>query len=245
MSRGFFILGTDTGVGKTVVTAGLAMGLRSRGYSIGVMKPVASGCMEIGNSLISEDAVFLLEAAHNEFTALSNPIRYKEPLAPSVAAEIEGRPVDVGKIFFAYRELKRHYAIILVEGVGGLLVPLTEHYLISDLVHDLKTPVIIVGRIGLGTINHTLLTIEAARARGFTVAGVILNGLDPQSAGIAEATNPRVIEKIADIKLLGVLPKIDMLSVEGCMYGNLADEIEKTIDIDILLEGYPTAGGKG
>jgi len=235
MQKNFFIVGTDTDVGKTVVTAGLAMCLQARGLEVGVMKPVASGCRSFGNRLVSEDAVFLMEAVHNQFPPLSSPVRLKEPLAPSVAADIENVTIDTGKIFFAYRELTRNYDSVLVEGVGGLLVPINDDYLVSDLAQDLKLPVIIVGRIGLGTINHTLLTIEAVRARGLEIAGVILNGLDPQKSSVAELTNPRVIEKQANVRMLGVLPRIDLVNVEECMYGNLKDVFEKTINVDALL----------
>jgi dethiobiotin synthetase len=236
MHKGLFILGTDTDVGKTVVTAGLAVAFGTRGLRVGVMKPVASGCFACGNTLISADVVFLMEPARNQYPGLSSPLRFREPLAPSVAAEIEGTPVDIGKIMEAYRSLKEQYDIVLVEGIGGLLVPLGNDYFVSDLINDLDVPVVIVGRIGLGTINHTLLTIEAARARGFTIAGVILNGLDPRSKSLAAATNPRVIEKLGAVKMLGVLPLVAGLSVSDCIYGDLAVQIEANIDIDSLYK---------
>lgn len=235
MPKGIFILGTDTDVGKTVVTAGLACAFRARGIRVGVMKPVASGCIAYGDMRVSEDIVFLMEAARNEYTSLSSPIRLKEPLAPSVAAEIEGTEIDVSKILRAYRQLGRQYDTILVEGVGGLCVPVRDDYFVSDLIRDLGLPVIIVGRIGLGTINHTLLTIEALRSRGITIAGVVLNGLDPQSKSLAEATNPSVIEKLGAVRLLGVLPQIEGLSVRDCRYGDLEAQTIAHIDIDTVV----------
>ena len=185
--------------------------------------------------MISEDSVFLMEAAHNQFTRYSSPIRLKEPLAPSVAAEMENTEVDLDLVFFAYRELMRHYDTLCVEGVGGLLVPLKADYMVTDLIRDLHMPIIIVGRIGLGTINHTLLTVEAARARGFTVAGIILNGLRPEKASLADLTNPRVIEKKSGVRLLGVLPHIHGLDVASCRFGSLRQDFEKNINIDLLF----------
>lgn len=235
MHKNFFIVGTDTDVGKTVVTAGLAMCLSSRSLRVGVMKPVASGCVAFGDNLVSKDAVFLMEAAQNQFPALTSPIRLKEPLTPFVAAEIENVEIDISKIFFAYRELTKNYDMVLVEGIGGLLVPLKQNYMVSDLIQDLKIPVIVVGRIGLGTINHTLLTIEALRSRGIEIAGVILNGLDPHNSSPAELTNPRMIEMCGMVPILGVLPKVEMLSIDKCFYSNLKDIFEENINVDLLL----------
>ncbi|MFH1383557.1 MAG: dethiobiotin synthase [Candidatus Omnitrophota bacterium] len=235
MKQGIFVVGTDTNVGKTVVAAGLALVLRKRGLRVGVMKPIASGCKQVGNTLVSLDAVFLMEAAENQFSALTNPIRLKEPLAPSVAAEIEGREVNVQKVSFAFRELQKNYDFVIVEGIGGLLVPLGTDYYVSDLVRSLHLSVLIVGRISLGTINHTLLTVEALRARGIAIEGIVLNGLDPRSSSLAELTNPKVIETLSKVRILGVLPQIEMLSVDACAFGNLCDVFEKNINIEPLL----------
>lgn len=232
MANGVFIVGTDTDVGKTVVSAGLAMYLLHAGVRVGVMKPVASGCRQVGNALVSDDAVFLMEAAHNQFPSLTNPIRLREPLAPSVAAEIEGVTVSLEKIFRSYEKLSREYDFTIVEGVGGLCVPLYEQYMVADLIRDLGLPVLIVGRIGLGTINHTLLTVEALRERAIPIKGIILNGLRSQSASVAELTNPKVIQALSGVPVLGVLPWVERLAVAECRFGNLLDVFQKNITID-------------
>ena len=239
MKHGIFIVGTDTGIGKTVVTAGLAFALKERGVSVGVMKPIASGCRCIGNALVSDDAVFIMEAAENQFPALTNPIRLRESLAPSVAAEIEEQEIDIQKVLFAFWELKKNYDYVIVEGIGGLLVPLCNRYFVADLIKSLHLSTLIVGRISLGTINHTLLTIEALRARGIEIAGVILNGLHTDSASLAELTNPKVIEQLGNIPLLGVLPHVEMLHVEKCTFGNLKDIFKKSINVDTLFNAIP------
>ena len=235
MKHGVFIVGTDTAVGKTVVTAGLALTLKSKGVRVGVMKPIASGCKQVGKTLVSDDAVFIMEAAENQFPSLTNPIRLKEPLAPLVAAEIEERRIDIQKVLFAFWELKKNYDYVIVEGIGGLLVPLSEGYFVVDLIKSLHLSTLVVGRISLGTINHTLLTIEALRARGIEIDGLILNGLNPHSSSLAELTNPKVIEKLGKVPLLGVLPQIEMLNVEKCTFGNLKEVFDKNINVDFLL----------
>ena len=135
-ATGIFVTGTDTGVGKTVVAAGLALVLKERGMKVGVMKPVATGCIGEGKRLISEDAVFLFEAAENEFPPLVNPLRFRSPLSPNVASVIEKKEIPIEKILKAYRELQHHYDYLIVEGIGGLLVPLTPEYYVANLIHE-------------------------------------------------------------------------------------------------------------
>ncbi|HXV28180.1 MAG TPA: dethiobiotin synthase, partial [bacterium] len=152
MKPGIFITGTDTGVGKTVVAAGLALALKERGMKVGVMKPVATGCLGANGSLVSEDAVYLWEAAENEYPALTNPLRLRNPLAPHVAATLEKKEIDIKKIHDAYRELQKHYDFLIVEGIGGLFVPITKDYYVSHLIREMRLPLVIVARSGLGSI---------------------------------------------------------------------------------------------
>lgn len=239
MNRGIFIVGTDTEVGKTVVSAGLALNMKALGINVGVMKPVASGCRQVGRTLISDDAVFLMEAADNEFPRLSSPYRLREPLAPSVAAEIDDVEIDITNILFAYRELQKNYEYVIVEGAGGIFSPITADTCVVDLIKKMYLSVVVVGRIGLGTINHTLLTIESLRARGIEVKGIVLNGLDPKSASLAELTNPRLLTSMTDVPLLGVLPKIEMLSVEKCIFSDLTETFNRNIAFHSLLGKQP------
>ncbi len=238
---GIFITGTDTGVGKTVVAAGLALALRARGLKVGVMKPVATGCEENGRGLISYDAVFLFEAAENEYPALTNPLRYRSPVAPSVAASLESRSVDLAKIRKAYLELGRHYDFLIVEGIGGLMVPLTNDYFVANMIRDFKLPMIIVARGSLGTINHALLTIDAATVRGLDIRGIIFNRIPIANYSLAELTNPKVIHELTGVPILGSLPEIEDLDVEGCQYGKLKEIFQERIQIDKILAGANVA----
>jgi dethiobiotin synthetase len=234
---GIFITGTDTGIGKTVIAAGLALVLRDRGIRVGVMKPVATGCYGADHRLISLDAVFLFEAAENEFPALSSPCRYRNPLAPSVAAVIEKREVSVTKLHKAYEELQNHYDFIIVEGIGGMLVPLTRDYFVANLIRDFNLPVVIVSRPGLGTINHTLLTVDAAVIRGFDVRGIVFNRLSTANYSIAEVTNPKVVHELSGVAILGTLPEIENMDVESCRFGHLKEVFQERIQVDKILAG--------
>ncbi len=234
--KGVFIVGTDTGVGKTVVGAGLALCLRDRGIKVGVMKPVATGCLSSNERLLSPDAIYLFEAAENEYPLLSSPVRFRNPLAPHVASQIEKKPVDLKKIFWAYREICEIYDFIIVEGIGGLLVPFTNNYFVADLVKEFKLPVIIVARAGLGTINHTLLTVQAARSRGLDIKGIILNGMPQVNFSMAEITNPRIIQDLTDLPILGVIPKLPDVDVERLMFGSLKKTFAEKVNLDTILK---------
>lgn len=232
---GIFITGTDTGVGKTVVAAGLALNLRARGYKVGVMKPVATGCEGYDRRLVSYDAVYLWEAAENEYPSLTSPARYKNPLAPHVAAGIEKKEIDIAGILKAYRELQKHYDFLIVEGIGGLMVPLTRDYYVTNLIREMKLPILLVSHIGLGTINHTLLTVDAALVRGFEIKGIIFNRVPTANFSLAEITNPKVIHELTDIPILGSLPEIKGLNVESCEFGQLKEVFAERIRVEKIL----------
>jgi dethiobiotin synthetase len=204
--RGIFITGTDTGVGKTYLAAGIARLLHARGIDVGVMKPAETGCIRRNGKLVPSDALVLMKAAgvHDRLHDV-NHYRFKKPLAPSVAAATEGSSIDPARIRTGFDKLCRKHSFMIVEGAGGIMVPLTERYTYLDLAVDLRLPVMIVARPGLGTINHTLLTIEVLRRRGIAIAGVVINFADDRRAGTAERTNPGVIQKLACVDILGVI----------------------------------------
>ncbi|MBI4115583.1 MAG: dethiobiotin synthase [Candidatus Omnitrophica bacterium] len=232
---GIFITGTDTGVGKTVVAAGLALVLKERGMRVGVMKPVATGCFGDGKRLVSEDAVYLFEAAENEYAPLTNPLRFRNPLAPSVASVIEKKEIPIEKILKAFKELQRHYDFLIVEGIGGLLVPITKEYFVANLIHEMGLPLLIVAKGGLGTINHTLLTVDAAVMRGFEIRGIIFNRMPRVNFSIAEITNPKVVHDLTGVPILGTLPDLEDVDVERCRFGTLREVFKERVELDRLL----------
>ncbi len=235
MPKGVFITGTDTGVGKTVVSAGLAMTLKSRGYKVGVMKPIATGCFGETKHLISADAVYLFEAAENEYAPLTSPVRVRNPVAPSIASIYEQKEVDLDAIKNAYRQLQKYYDYLIIEGIGGILVPLKKNYLVANLIREMDLPLIIVSHVSLGAINHTLLTVDSALIRGFPIKGIIFNRAPLVNYSLAELTNPRVIHELTGLPVLGTLPDIDGLDVERCKFGNLKAMFEERINIDQIL----------
>ena len=206
MHKGIFITGTDTGVGKTFVAVGLINALKEKGFNVGPMKPVETGCRTKKGKLIPEDTMSLIRASGiKEAIDVINPYRFKHPLAPSVAAELERKSIKKEKIFSAYNYLSKKYDITIVEGAGGIMAPLYKKYLFLDFISALNLPIIIVSRPGLGTINHTLLTISAAKGRGVNVIGVVINYAAKAKTGIAEKTNPEIIKRLGGVPVIGIV----------------------------------------
>ena len=201
------ITATDTGVGKTVITAAIARHLRGRGLRIGVIKPIATGCVHRREGLVSEDAELLAHHADSPHPLdVICPQRYAEPLAPAVAAQRAAEPVDWEAVQRSLDVVARDADILLIEGVGGAMVPLDEKHTVLDLASWLMAPAVIVARPSLGTINHTLLTAHALRDMKVPIAGVVINRYPADSSSIAEETNPRAIEKWGRLKVLAIVP---------------------------------------
>ena len=199
MAQGIFITGTGTEIGKTVIAGGLAASLKQSGMNVGVMKPIGTGD--------TADAQFLKYAAQvDDELSVINPIYLRHPLAPSVAARIENREIDLSCIETAFAELQQKYDFVIVEGVGGIAVPIHDDFLVVHLIDKLQLPILIVAQAGLGTLNHTLLTVAFARQFNLQIAGIVLNGVFSETAGIAEATNPVEIEKLTGIPVIGTVP---------------------------------------
>lgn len=236
MAKGIFITGTDTEVGKTIVAAGIAGAIQARGIKICAMKPIATGATRSRDRLISEDARFLKKSINCiEELDLVNPISLELPLSPLVASRLENKEIDLSDIKKAYSKLSDIYDFIIVEGIGGILVPIKEDYFVTDMIEELGLPAVIVSRPALGTINHTLLTIHEARHRGIAIKGFIINSMNEYESGIAEKTNPDIIKELSRIPLLGILPYDPKVDVATLNIGNIIDLASKHIDIDTIL----------
>jgi dethiobiotin synthetase len=199
--KGIFITGTDTEVGKTVVSAGLAAVLKKQGVNVGVFKPVATACKNIDPNEPAEDIAFLCKAAGLKYEPAMNPIKYVSPLAPWPASQIEKRPVDMRLIISSFMKLREKFDYLIVEGIGGLMVPITEKTSVATLAAQFGYPLIIVARAGLGTLNHTLLTVEVARAKHLDVKGIILNRVSDKP-DLAQQTNPAILEQLTCLPIL-------------------------------------------
>jgi len=233
MSRGIFITGTDTGVGKTVVAAVLARLLRMRGLNVGVMKPVTSGCREEGGRLVSDDALLLCQAAGMACTGDVAPYLLREPVAPAEAAKLDGVVIDFTRIRDAFERLAAAHDYVIVEGAGGLMVPLAGGLLVADLARHLGLPLLVVARPGLGTINHTVLTCFAAGQMELKVAGVVINDY-PASPGLAERSAPHQIGSLCGAAVLGIWPHRDDVDEMELVEG-LADWLDGQAETDIVL----------
>ena len=205
---GLLITGTDTGVGKTLVAGAIADWFRRRGSRVGVAKPCATGCVHRREGLVSEDAEFLAHCADARF-----PLHvicsqcYAEPLAPAIAGERSGRPLDWEMIDRCLLAMARDSDVMIVEGIGGLMVPMDSKLTFLEVARQLQLPAVIVARPALGTINHTLLTIAALREAGVRIAGVVIDRYPAESASIAEETNPRAIERWGKVPVLCLVPE--------------------------------------
>ncbi|MBT3606276.1 MAG: dethiobiotin synthase [Candidatus Latescibacteria bacterium] len=225
---GIFITGTDTEIGKTAITAGLASVLKQQDHNVGVMKPVAAGSRA--------DAIILQTSAGVSDTLEEiNPIFLNNPLSPNVAAQIESKTLDIDHIRTTYNQLKNRHNLMLVEGVGGLLVPILDHFSVADLIAQLNLPILIVARAALGTINHTLLTIEAAKSRNLEILGVIYNTLSPTPNNTAAQTSPDIITRISNVPSLGTIPYAPDVDIDKNHLGSLPQLIKKHIHLQPLL----------
>lgn len=207
--RGVMVTGTDTEVGKTVVAAGLARFLRGKGLDVGVMKPVASGAVESASGRrVSSDVVALVKAACcSDPLEWVNPYCFIPPVAPALAAELEGVSVDMGRIGDCYERLCSRHDLTVVEGAGGALTPVCGTLSVADLARRLRIPALIVSRAGLGAINHTVMTFECLRSRGVECLGFFLNRFPP-TPDLAERTNAGRIAAITGALHLGSIPEL-------------------------------------
>jgi dethiobiotin synthetase len=218
--RGLFVTGTDTGVGKTEVACAILRAERARGVDVVGMKPAQSG----HDPVESSDAERLRAASDGvEPLEAICPYSFRAPLAPAVAARLEGKEVSLERIVDAARALATRHAAVLVEGAGGLLVPLAARETYADLAVLLGLPALVVARAGLGTVNHTALTCEALARRGITVSGIVLNRLAP-------ADDPSVPHNAAEIERLTGAPVLATLPHE-------ADIAARAARLQVLLAG--------
>jgi dethiobiotin synthetase len=204
-SSGYFVTGTGTGVGKTVAAAVTARVLMSLGYSVSVFKPAVTGLDDPGEP----DHVLLRRAAESEQTDEEiAPYRYGIPASPHLAAALAGEEIDPARLRQAAAAAAARAEMLVCEGVGGLMVPLTPGYLVRDFAQDLALPLLIAALPGLGTINHTLLTIEAARAKGLLVRGIML-GPWPDEPDEIELSNLETLRQLSGVEVQTV-PFMDL-----------------------------------
>jgi dethiobiotin synthetase len=205
--RGVFVTGTDTGVGKTVVAAAICAEASARGLSVAAFKPVVTGLDEEPTQWPRDhDLLASLSTAGQRAEDIS-PHRYGPAVSPHLAEQLAGEELDPDSLIAEARAEAANAEALVVEGVGGLLVPLTNDYLVRDLAGELSLPLVIAARPGLGTINHSLLTIEAARAVALRIQAVVLTPW-PEEPSAIERSNMETIEHFGEVPVIG-LPRTD------------------------------------
>jgi dethiobiotin synthetase len=233
MAKGFFITGTDTGVGKTIVAGAVVKALKFMGLKTGVMKPIETGCRREGGRLFPHDGIFLRRIAEiDDPVSLVTPCCFESPLSPMAAAEIDAYEVSVEGIKKAFRTMAAKYEAVVVEGIGGLMVPIGKDYYVAQLAAEIGLPLIIVARPGLGTINQTMLTLDHALRAGLQVAGIVINYSSPPEYSLAEKTNPGVLSRTASAPLIGTFPYLK--EVSGDIIAHTAREV---LDLHVM-KGY-------
>jgi dethiobiotin synthetase len=203
--RGVFVTGTGTEVGKTVVAAVIARSHAAAGERVAVFKPAVSGLDEGGEP---DHTLLRRSAGSSQSDDEIAPYRYGPPVSPHLGAELAGETIERERLLDAAREAAHDADFLVCEGVGGVLVPLTLGYLVRDLARDLALPIVIAAAPGLGTINHTLMAVECARAVGLEVTAVVLTPW-PNEPGVVETSNREAIERIGQMRI-AVLPLIDL-----------------------------------
>lgn len=216
--RGCLVTGTDTGVGKTVVAAAIVAALRARGLRVGAFKPVVTGLDEPPDGGWPADHELLAVAAGHDDPNAVSPLRFGPAVSPHLAARLAGESIDAGRLVAAARDAAQGSNVLVVEGVGGLLVPLGDDYSVADFAQEIGLPVVVAARPGLGTINHTLLTLEALRRRELEVLGVVMTPW-PAEPGELERSNRETVARLGEVDVAGLpfvaTPTPDQLAQAG------------------------------
>jgi len=226
---GIFVTGTDTGIGKTALSALLLAELCRRGINAAPMKPVQTGCVASGKWQVASGGVpdldYSLSMASMDVSkeqyANMSPCRFEPACSPHLAAEMVGTEIDIAEIVIAARALTSDYDFVIAEGAGGALVPLNQRETTLDLMQALRFPVLLAARPGLGTINHTLLSIRALRADGLDIAGVVFVASTDNEPGFIEDDNVNTIEHFGKVPILGTIPYCAQLTGPKPTYNDL------------------------
>ncbi len=228
--KSYFVTGTDTGVGKTVITAAIAASLRKRGIDVGVMKPIASGVAQ-RTGFKSPDVKLLCESAEvNDMEDMINPIFLPLPASPYDVSKILNLKIDMKVISEKFEQLRKIHQMLLVEGIGGIMTPITKDFFVTDLIKLMNLETIVVTRSTLGTINHTVMTIEMCKKYQIHLKGLVVNYFD-EKGGPAERNAPATLHEITRLPILGIIPFVKDYQKPEVM----TNIIEKNMDLNSLI----------
>lgn len=236
--NGIFITGTDTGVGKTVVSAALLCALKSAGVDAVYMKPVQTGCLKKSGGLIAPDLDFVLSYSGflptEKERKFMTPYRFLRACSPHLAAGLEKRTIRFSKIINSFNALKRRHDFVIVEGAGGVLTPLSRRLCMLDVMKKFALPIMLVARPGLGTINHTLLAIHEIRRFKLPISGVVLNYSSNTRKTIIEEDNRKTIERLGRVRVIVELPFF-RLPLSSRTFSRKAAKFAKALEHEIQI----------
>ncbi len=228
--KSYFITGTDTGVGKTTITAAIAALLRKHNVDVGVMKPIATGFPQ-KTGFKSRDVALLHDAAQvadDEKTI--NPVFLPLPTSPYDASKVLNKKIDMDVVFERYEYLVKSHSMVLVEGIGGIMVPITRNFFVADMIKQMNLETIVVTRSTLGTLNHTVMTIEMCRKYKIPVKGLIVNYFD-EKGGPAEKNSPSTLHEVTGLPILGIIPFVKDYE----KFEVIVDVVGKNMDVNALI----------
>lgn len=228
--KGYFVTGTDTGVGKTAITAGIAGSLRNLGVNVGVMKPIATGYQQkIGYK--SSDVTILAEAAGiKDPEDLINPVFLSIPTSPYDASKLLSVPIDMPLILTKFKKLLSLHDVILIEGIGGIMTPITKNFFVADMIKAMAIETIIVTRATLGTLNHTVMTCKMCKDYDIKVKGLVINNFDEKGTP-AEKSAPTTLYELTGINIIGIIPFIKDLN----QIDKMVEMVSKKVDVKSLI----------
>ena len=228
--KSYFITGTDTGVGKTSITAALAACIKKLGVDVGVMKPIATGIPQKSGFKSSDASVLSQACGVDDSEDLVNPVFMPLPASPYDVSKILDLKFDREIIFEKFEKLKNKHEMLLVEGIGGIMTPISRDYFVADMIKDMGLETIIVTRSTLGTLNHTMMTVKTCHDYKIPIKGIIVNNYD-EKGGMTEKNSPSTIYEITNVPILGTLPFVrDYQNLEMMM-----SHVEKNIDLKSLI----------
>ncbi len=228
--KSYFVTGTDTGVGKTMMTAAIAACLRKRKIDVGVMKPIASGIPQKTGFKSSDVSLLQQASGVNDSEEMINPVFLPLPTSPYDASKVLGLSIEMPVILKKFQELMHLHQVLLVEGIGGTMTPITKNFFVADMIKKMGLETIIVTRATLGTLNHTVMTVKTCTQYGIPIKGIIVNYFDEHGT-LAEKNAPATIHELTEIPILGIVP-----FVKDCRrLDTMVDVLEKVIDWNLLI----------
>jgi len=228
--KSYFVTGTDTGVGKTAITAGIAGSLHKLGINVGIMKPIATGYPQKAGYK-SSDVTILAEAAGiKDPEELINPVFLPIPTSPYDATKLLSVPIEMPSILTKFKKLLSLHDVMLIEGIGGVMTPITKNFFVADMIKAMAIETIIVTRATLGTLNHTVMTCKTCKDYDIKVKGLVINNFDEKGSP-AEKSAPTTLYELTGINIIGIIPFIKDLN----QIDKLIEIVSKKIDVKSLI----------